>query len=77
MQRGRDCGKTPSTFNRHATFKMYPMHPEVRSMSEAFGMYLWHPDDDLSCSGPARVRNVAPFRIRLWYSNSVTNEPAH
>ena len=25
----------------------------------------------------ARVRKVAPFRIRLWYSNSVPNEPAH
>jgi len=38
---------------------------------------MMHPDDDLSCIGPARVRNVAPFRIRLWYSNSVPNEPAH
>ena len=39
-QRGRDCGKTQRTFNRHATFTEYPMHPEVRSMSEALRMYL-------------------------------------
>ena len=38
-QRGRD-GKTLRTFNRHATFTEYPMHPEVRSMSEALRMYL-------------------------------------
>jgi hypothetical protein len=46
-------------------------------MSKAFRMYLLHPDDDLSCSGSARVRKVAPFRIRLWYSNSVPNESVH
>ena len=31
-------------------------------MSKAFRMYLLHPDDDLSCSGSARVRKVAPFQ---------------
>jgi hypothetical protein len=77
MQRGRDCDETARTFNRHATFRVYLLHPEVRSMSEAFRMHLLHPDDDLSCSVSARVRKVAPFRIRLWYSNSVPNEPAH
>jgi hypothetical protein len=77
MQRGRDCGETPRTFNRHVTFRVYLLHPEVRSMSKAFRMYLLHPDDDLSCSGSARVRKVAPFRIRLWYSNSVPNESVH
>ena len=45
-----------------------------RSMSEAFRMYLLHPNKDLSCSGPARARNVAPFRMHLLYSNSVPNE---
>ena len=35
------------------------------------------PDDDLSCSGSAHVRNVAPFRMHLLYLNSVPNEPAH
>ena len=45
-----------------------------RSMSEAFRMYLLHSNKDLSCSGPARARNVAPFRMHLLYSNSVPNE---
>jgi hypothetical protein len=40
MQRGRDCDATARTFNRHATFRVYLLHPEVRSMSEAFRMYL-------------------------------------
>jgi len=47
------------------------VHPEVRSMSAAFRMYLLHLDNDLSCSGPARARNVAPFRMHLLYLNSV------
>jgi len=55
MQRGRDCGETPRTFNRHVTFRVYLLHPEVRSMSKAFRMYLLHPDDDLSCGGSARA----------------------
>jgi hypothetical protein len=58
MQRGRDCDVTARTFNRHATFRVYLLHPEVRSMSEAFRMYLLHSDADLSCSGPARARTV-------------------
>jgi hypothetical protein len=65
MQRGRACGETPRTFTRHVTFRVYLLRPEVRSMSKAFRMYLLNPDDDLSCSGSARVRQVAPFRIRL------------
>jgi hypothetical protein len=76
-QRGSDCGKTQRTFNLHATFRVYLMHLEVRSMSEAFRMYLSRPDNDLNCSGPASVRNIAPFRIRPLYLNSVPNEPAH
>ena len=55
MHRGRDCGETPRTFNRHVTFRVYLLHQEVRSMSKAFRMYLLHPDDDLSCSGSARA----------------------
>ena len=74
MQRGRNCGETPRTFKRHVPFRVYLLHLEVRSMRKAFRMYLSHPDDDLSCSGPARVLNVAPFRIRLWYSNSVRSD---
>jgi hypothetical protein len=77
MQRGRDCDETARTFNRHVTFRVYLLHPEVRSMSESFRMYLLHPNEDLSCSGPVRARNVAPFRMHLLYSNSVPNEPAH
>jgi hypothetical protein len=46
-------------------------------MSEAFRMYLLHSDEDLSCIGPARARNVAPFRMHVLYFNSVPNEPAH
>ena len=45
-----------------------------RSMSEVFRMYLLHSNKDLSCSGPARARNVAPFRMHLLYLNSVPNE---
>ena len=43
MQRGRDCGETPHTFNRHVPFRVYLVHPEVRSMGKAFRMYLLHP----------------------------------
>ena len=43
-------------------------------MSEVFRMYLLHSNKDLSCSGPARARNVAPFRMHLLYLNSVPNE---
>ena len=43
------------TFNRHVTFRVYPLHSEVRSMSKAFRMYLLHLDDDLSCGGSARA----------------------
>ena len=53
---GRDCGETPLTFKRHVTFRVYLLHPEVRSMSKAFRMYLLHPDDDLSCSGLSPTR---------------------
>ena len=77
MHHLRDCDETARTFNQHTTFRVYLLHPEVRSMSKAFRMYLLHPDDDLSCSGSARVRNVAPFRMLLLYLNSVPNEPAH
>ena len=75
MQRGRDCGETPRTFNRHVTFRVYLLHPEVRSMIEAFRMHLLHPDDDLSCSVSARVRKVAPFRIR--HCTQITARAAH
>ena len=74
MQRGRDCDETARTCNPHATFRVYLLHPEVRSMSEAFRMYLLHSNKDLSCSGPARARNVAPFRMHLLYLNSVPND---
>ena len=75
MQRGRDCDETARTFNRHATFRVYLVHPEVRSMSEAFRMHLLHPDDDLSCSVSARIRTVAPFRIR--HCTQITARAAH
>jgi hypothetical protein len=65
------------TFNRNTTFRVYLVHLEVRSMIAAFRMYLLHLDNDLSCSGPARARNVAPFRMHLLYLNSVPDESAH
>ena len=52
---GSDYGETARTFNRNATFRVYLVHPKVRSMSAAFRVYLLHLDNDLSCSGSARA----------------------
>jgi hypothetical protein len=50
---GEEDTEDGNFYNRHVTFRVYLLHPEVRSMSESFRMYLLHPDEDLSCSGPA------------------------
>jgi hypothetical protein len=52
-------------FSRNVSFRMYLGNQVVHIMSETFRMCLVHLDNNCSCIGTARARNVALFRMHL------------
>ena len=45
MQHKRDWSEPVRVCSRHATFRVYLVHPDVLSMSKTFRMYLLHVDN--------------------------------
>ena len=62
--------------SRDATFRVYLVHPDMRSMSETFRVYLLHLNDGRSCHGQARTSDARTFRMYLLHLDSMRNEHA-